>query len=200
VDAADSPAPPQAAVSPRAYRLAWVAARLHSVSKPHFARFTAERLRAELSWEQARLATRPLRERSSWRGRQGRPPANPMPGASPERPVLREWLAVEEPEFGLLRVLYRLPNDGLPRPALLAALAGLPGMRQLREVEGDREVLAVALVEDMGGAAALRARIEDHAPGGAVRMDMVSYETHEPARRTWIELARAQLGLDQGPG
>ncbi len=108
-----------------------------------------------------------------------------------------DWLLVDEAALGLLRVLYRLPNNGLPRPGLLEALSGIGGIRQIIEVSGDLEVLVVAIVEDLQEAQRLRARIQDHAIEQPVRMDLLNYESHEPARQTWIQLARRQLKLDK---
>lgn len=74
----------------------------------------------------------------------------------------------------------------------------MPGIRQVIEVSSDREVLAVALVRDLAEADDLRARVEDYAPGQPVRMDVVNWESHMPARRTWVDLACRELGLDRG--
>ncbi len=106
-------------------------------------------------------------------------------------------MVVDEPALGLLRLLLRLPNDGLPRPELLEALRGLPGIRQVLEVSSDREILAVGLARDLREAEDLRARVQDHAVGQSVRMDIISAESHRPAERTWVELARRQLELDR---
>jgi hypothetical protein len=182
----------------RGHRFAWVAARLHSVSRPFFEEFTREQLGSPIQYEQAWKATGRLQAPSRWRGRQGRPRANPSsPTEARPAPALWDWVLVDEPALGLLRVLYRLPNDGLPRPALLEAVAALRGVRQIIEVANDREILAIALVENLEEADRLRARIQDHAIDQPVRMDLLSHETHEPARLTWIELARTQLRLDE---
>jgi len=111
---------------------------------------------------------------------------------------MRPWIAADETALGLQRVLFRLPNDGLPRPALLAALETMPGIRQVIEVSSDREVIVVAVVRDLDEAGDLRALLEDHAPGQPVRMDLITVESHLPTRLTWIRLARHQLKLDRG--
>ena len=184
----------------RARRFAWVAARLHGVSKPFFRDFTREQLGWELDYNKASKAASPLSARSSWRGKQGRPRTKPPPQGSPDTaPALWEWMLVDEPALALLRVLYRLPNDGLPRPELLEVLARLGGVRQIIEISGDLEVLVIAIVENLEEANHLRARIQDHAVGQPVRMDLLSHENHQPARQTWIGLARRQLGLNSTP-
>jgi hypothetical protein len=186
------------AASAAALRYAWMAAHVHDVSTACFADFTETELGVRLNWKRAWRAVEGIEEQSRWRNKKGSEPATPSPGARTQAPVMRPWIVTDETALGLQRVLFRLPNDGLPRPALLAALETLPGIRQLIEVSSDREVIVVAVVRDLDEARDLRALLEDHAPGQPVRMDLITVESHLPTRLTWIQLARHQLKLDRG--
>ena len=106
-----------------------------------------------------------------------------------EAPLIREWLLVEEQALGILKVIYRLPNDGLPQDALCEQAGKLIGVRQIIETGSDRELIVIALVRDLIAARDLRARLEDLAPGRSVRMDLVEFEDQTPAVRTWRRLA-----------
>lgn len=185
-------------LSKESLRRIWVTSRLHAVSSSFLKRFSTEQFDLEVKYGQAWGAAGALQAKSPWREKPG--PRGDKSGVepSPAPPAaLWDWVVVDEPALGLLRFLYRLPNNGLPRPQLLDVLAGLPGVRQLVEVSGDLEILVVAVVEDLKEAEDLRSRIQDHATGEPVRMDLISHENHQPARRTWIELARRQVERDR---
>jgi hypothetical protein len=109
-----------------------------------------------------------------------------------EAPALKEWMLVEEPRLGLRKVLFRVANDGLPQPRLIEALRSLTGLAQIIETSYDREILAVAVVRTDGEARDLRSRVEELAPDRGVRMDLIETESHEPAARTWLEIARRE--------
>jgi len=187
-------APP--AASAAGLRYAWMAARVHDVSTSRFSEFAETELGVRLNWKRVWRAVEGVEERSRWRNKKGAGSAAPPSPVAPP-PIIRPWIVADETALGLQRVLFRLPNDGLPRPALLATLEEMPGIRQVIEVSSDRELIVVAVVRDLDEAADLRALIEDHAPGQPVRMDVIISESHVPARRTWIQLARDQLKLDR---
>jgi hypothetical protein len=192
---------PTGRLSKASLRRVWIAAALHSVSESRFKKFTRTYFGAPTTYKQAWTAAGSLKEASPWRGAAGRPRGEDTesPPARPE-PSLRAWLVVDEPALGLTRVLYRLGNDGLPRPDLVNALGELAGVRQVIEVGSDRELLIIGIVEDIAEARDLRARIEDHAVGQPVRMDLIEHEDHTPARATWIGLASRQIERDQERG
>lgn len=196
MSAQDAKSGAEIVASDEALRLAWVASHLHAVSQARFADFWEQQIGIALDWRKAWEASRGLQTESPWRDKRGRRPLKPeSEQLESGEPALWEWMVADEPALGLLRVVYRLPNDGLPRDELREVLEELAGVRQVIELSSDREIIVVALTRDLEEAENLRAQIEDHAVGQSVRMDLVTRESHQPARRTWIELVRRELGL-----
>ena len=183
--------PPRARIGTRApspdeLRRSWIAARLSGVGVEDVPSWTKDQGLPTASKTSFQRAVGPVRAgatQQSWPDASGT-------GGHEERPLLRDWLLVDEAQLGIKKVVYRIANDGLVQPELIAAIALLEGVRQVLETSSDRMLIIVALVCDDPGARDLRARIEELAPGRAVRMDDVTWEDHSPAARAWVEVAR----------
>ncbi|HEX2097264.1 MAG TPA: hypothetical protein VHF50_07850 [Solirubrobacterales bacterium] len=169
-------------------RLLWVASKLNGKTDASFEGWCREEIGIEARIDEARDHIKALRPRS----RRGRPATKSKPKREARKDAVIDWLLVDEQELELLPVLYRLPNDGMPRPELYKAVAGLPGVRQAIETKGDRELLIVGLVRSVSEADDLRERIAEHAPGQAVKMDLIERETQRPAVATWRWLAKRE--------
>lgn len=166
----------------------WIAAKLHEILDGDLPEWTGNRFEHALDTKTL-LATAKIRRPLA---RTGRPPQGPHPRRVTREPAIFDWFWVDEPKLGLLRILFRLPNDGLPRPDLMDAMKELPGIRQVIETKTDREIIAIGLVRNLDEADHLRARIEEQAPDQSVRMDLVQEEDHLVARRTWLEIAQRE--------
>ncbi len=171
-------------------RRAWVAARLNGVRTVDIPDWTQRHDLPSASGSSFERAVAPLRAISPSQRKRGR-----GGGGAPrhQRDGIREWLLVDESVLGVRKVLYRLPNDGLPQPNLLNAIASLNGTRQVLEAGSDRELIVVALVRTEEEANDLRSRLEELAPGRSVKMDPVSDETWSAAPGTWIAVARSRV-------
>ena len=173
----------------RTAQLAYIAGRMRGIPVADIPRWARDELGVALSARRIQAATAPIRATSPYKRRPGRPQASPPPRT--QKPIIRDSLIVDERRLGLLRILFRLPNDGLPQPGLLAALDGLTGVRQILEVDATREILIVAVVRSFSEADDLRARLEELAPGRSVQRDLVSFESTAAAPATWRRLAQA---------
>ena len=166
-------------------RRSWIAARLAGVGVQGVAAWCDSRGLPSASQSTFERAVGEIRAESPLKGKRGRPG-----GPHPTHPAaLWDWLLVDEPSLGVRKMIYRLPNDGMPQAGLIAAVGGLSGVRQILETGSDRELIIVALVHTDEAAHDLRARLEDLAPGRSVKMDPVEHEDHQPAIATWEFLA-----------
>jgi hypothetical protein len=104
------------------------------------------------------------------------------------RAAIRGWLLIDEGKFGLDKALVRFPGNGQARPELRRALERLPAVRQVFELEHDRELVVVVVFSGVEGRTGVQAELAELA-GGRI-WDGVLYETQLPARRMWSDLAR----------
>jgi hypothetical protein len=174
--------------TPQELRRAWVAARLAGVGVQDVSDWTRKQGLPTASQTTFERAVGPVRAEAKLKGRRGRP-GQRLPK---DAPALWEWLLVDERRLGVQKVIYRLPNDGLPQAELIDAVRRLVGVRQIVEAGSDRELILVALVRDAVAASDLRAQLEDLAPGRSVKMDLVEFEDNQPAVRTWHHLATSR--------
>jgi hypothetical protein len=142
----------------------------------------------------SRRAATPYLEVSPHKKKRG--PARAAAVAVPRRPAIREWLLVDESKLGLEKALVRFPGNGLARPELRRALERLAAVRQVLELEYDRELVAIVVFADAEARAALQAQLAELTTDARI-WDGIIHETHLPARRLWSELARrAAAGED----
>ena len=172
--------------TPEQLRRTWVAARLNGVPTRLVQQWAHDNDLHASSSSGFERAVGPVRAVSELQGSRGRPGRRQQK----ERALIRDWLLVNEESLGLVKMVYRLPNDGMPQAELLERLGTLIGVRQVIETGSDREVIVIALVRDSGAARLLRGQLEDLVPGRSVRMDTVEWEDHTAAGPTWTHLAR----------
>jgi hypothetical protein len=167
--------------------MAFVAARLHGIPFNGVPEWAETHLGLRFSKTRMQNALASVRLSSAHKKRPGPPGAA---SCVPEDPFIEDSLVIDEQKLGVLRVLFRLPNDGLPQAQLLEDLEGLPGVRQILELDSTRDVLVVALAGSMSDADDLRARIQDFVPGRGVVRDIISFESHAAMPATWKRLAK----------
>lgn len=175
---------------PRFLRYAWVASRFHGLPARELPAFLQDEIKVEpVSEDTVENAMEGLKGSGPKRKRGGGPP----PAANPDAVVWPDWLRVDEIKLGLRKALIRIPNDGWPVDDLVDALRSMSGLRQIMVTKEDREIFAVLLYRNEDEADNLRARIEEHAgPNLRVRMHEIDYETDEPTKQTWLEIARRE--------
>lgn len=173
-------------VDERTARLAYIAGRMHGIPVARIPAWANEEFQLELSKRRLQDAIGPVRRRSPYKKTPGRKGASRIVR---QQPIIQDGVLVDEPALGLIRVLFRLANEGWTQGDLLVALETVPGIRQIIEVDSTRELIVIALAPSMDDADDLRARIEELAPGRPVRRDIISFESHRPAPATWRKLA-----------
>ncbi len=109
--------------------------------------------------------------------------------AAPRRTAIRGWLLVDEDKLGLEKALVRFPGNGRARPELRRALERLPAVRQVLELEHDRELVAVVVFADAEGRARVQAQLAELTTDARI-WDGILRETQLPARQMWSDLAR----------
>src|SRR4051794_1453912 len=110
-----------------ALRRAWVAARLSGIGTQRVPEWAAENGLPTTSKTGFERAVGPVRATAPGLGQRGRPGRR---RSRKEVPQIRDWLLVDESALGLKKMIYRLPNDGLPQPQVLNALRSTNGVRQ----------------------------------------------------------------------
>jgi hypothetical protein len=171
---------------------AYFAARLEGVPVAEFASFFKE-LGITVGPAAAMRAMRPLRRQSPHKRLPGRPTA--AGGSSQGPSVFREWLLIEELRLDLEVAFVQFPGDCGRQSDLIEALRTIPGVRQLVELQQDRTVVALLLFSGSEQRTDLRSRLEEIAP--RFFWDDVIFETHEPARQAWRELARRAAQVER---
>jgi hypothetical protein len=101
----------------------------------------------------------------------------------------RKWLSVDEQGYGLDLVLIRFPGTGTLRRDLETCLLELDAIRQVICTESTGELVAVAIVEDGAARRELNARLRAFTDD-RFHFDTILWESHDPARATWRNLAR----------
>jgi hypothetical protein len=186
--------------SQRFLRYAWIAARFHGIPNRRLPAFLEEVLLVNgVSDDTVDNAVSDVRASVNRDFGPGRPPAS---ADGDDALVWTDWLRVDELGLGLRKALIRVPNEGWNVDSLVDALRSIAGVRQVIVTAEDREVLAVVIYRTPEEGANLRARIEEHAgrlTSGTrlpIRMHLIEYETHEPTRLTWLDIARREAAND----
>jgi hypothetical protein len=136
------------------------------------------------------LRHHPERKRRAGRNTRVRSPAAPQPDAT-----FREWLLIDELKLDLEVALVRFPGDGTRQTDLMAALCQVAGVRQIVETQRDRDIWAFVVFDGARRRRDLRARLEELAP--RLQWDDVLFETQEPTRLLWRDLAVRTAAREQ---
>ena len=96
--------------TPEQLRRTWIAARLNGVPTRLVQQWAHDNDLHASSSSGFERAVGPLRAVSELQGSRGRPGRRQQ-----ERALIRDWLLVNEESLGLVKMVYRLPNDGMPR-------------------------------------------------------------------------------------
>jgi hypothetical protein len=106
---------------------------------------------------------------------------------APSDELIREWWLVDEARLGLEKAVVRFPGEGNARVELRRRLERIAAVRQIVELEHDRELVAVVVFSGAEERVALQAQLSEIAE---VRIwDDILYETHLPALSLWRERA-----------
>lgn len=109
--------------------------------------------------------------------------------------LIRRWLLVDEPGLDLDVAVLRFEGTGVSQPGVTRSLRGIPGVRQILQLAGRGDVIAVCVFDGARARRELRAQIEERIEGAA-SWDEVELESWEPAVATWSALAR-RLGDEE---
>lgn len=104
-------------------------------------------------------------------------------------PRMRTWLLIDEPAADLDVSLLRFPGDGRPQPDLFEALQMMPGVRQLLQLAGEGDVLAVVIFDGARARRQLRSRLQREL-GVTPSWQEVERESWQPAVGSWRALAQ----------
>jgi hypothetical protein len=166
---------------------AYFAARLEGVPTGDYDTFFND-LKLAVRQAGALRAMRPLKYQPPAKQRAGRHTKDRRSAATAERAVFRDWLLIEEAKLDLEVALVRFPGDGSAQAELLAALRRVAGVRHIIETQRQRDLLALVVFQGVQRRRELRARLEEIAP--RIEWDDVLFETQEPTRLLWKDLAR----------
>lgn len=108
---------------------------------------------------------------------------------SHDAPRLRSWVLIDEPAADLDVSLLRFSGTGRPQPELFDALQEVPGVRQLLQLAGEGDVLAVVVFDGARARRELRARLEREL-GVTPSWHEIERESWQPAAASWRALAR----------
>jgi hypothetical protein len=107
---------------------------------------------------------------------------------TPNPPLFREWLLVDEQELDLFIELAVIDTGDEDPAAIFQGLREIEGVRQVLSSEGGRAVFAVLIYDTPSERRRIRARLRDvKRPTAYFEIDQ---ETFDPAVATWEELAR----------
>jgi hypothetical protein len=165
---------------------AFIAARLNGHSDASADEFF-EGLGLKITATGARRAATRFLEASPHKKKRG--PASGSGLLRPGRPAIRSWLLVDEARLGLEKALVRFPGGGQSRSGLRRALERLPAVRQVFELEHDRELVAVVIFRNADERATLQAQLAELTTDARI-WDGIVHEARLPACRMWSHLAQ----------
>lgn len=110
--------------------------------------------------------------------------------------LMTKWLLIDEPRLDLDVALLRFAGDGRRQSGLVETLASLAGLRQVIEIAGTFDVLAIAVFDGRIERRHLQARVQEITGLDPAWFD-VERETWAPSRATWSGLAVRAAEQDQ---
>ena len=116
------------------------------------------------------------------------------------RPALRKWLLIDEPRLDLDVAVLRFEGCGHRQQGLVETLNEMPGLRQILELSGSFEVLAVAIFDGRVARGDLKARVQEATGLDPAWFD-IERESWAPSTATWAALAQRAAdkeGLQMG--
>src|SRR5262249_22212672 len=96
---------------------------------------------------------------------------------------------VDEPKLGLDVALLRFMGTDSRQTDVLVGLSTMTGVRQVLELAGTFEVLAIVVFDGADARRSLKARIQEATGADPAWFDLES-ESWTPSLHTWAELAR----------
>ncbi|HWT93609.1 MAG TPA: hypothetical protein VN238_11470 [Solirubrobacteraceae bacterium] len=174
---------------------AHIAARLHDWPSGRDTDFFRDVLGIDMNATAAQKACSRIRYPSTEKQPPGPAPIRSDPVDDPEPtdespPALRRWLLVEEPKLDLDAALLRFAPSNQRQTGVLAGLRATVGVRQIIELAGTWEVLAVVVFDGARARRTLKAVVQERTGQDPAWFD-IEMEDWSPSRETWVALAQA---------